>query len=89
MLVNISVKPPCEMSSACGLALACVDNFCGPCTADAQCAQGEGCVLDHCVRQELIGCRHRADCAGGGYCILSGLTGGTVRGNEDMRAYCN
>jgi hypothetical protein len=89
MLIDSSVQPPCELSEYCGLARACVDGLCTRCTADSQCAQGEGCVLDHCVRQELIGCQRAADCGSGGLCLLSGYTGGTARGNEDMRAYCS
>jgi hypothetical protein len=55
---------------------------------DSQCAAGEGCVLDHCVRSERIGCRRASECAGDALCVLSGYTGGTARGNEDMSAYC-
>jgi hypothetical protein len=88
MLVDLSVMPPCESSAGCGLARACVEGTCGPCVADSECAAGEGCVLDHCVRTELIECRRAAECAADALCILSGYTGGTARGNEDMRAHC-
>ena len=79
--------PPCEQSAYCGLALACVDQICGACTSDADCAPGEGCAVEHCLRTELIGCHSYRDC-GSARCILSGLTGGTARGNEDMASYC-
>jgi hypothetical protein len=79
--------PYCEESASCGLALACVDQMCGACTADQDCAPGEGCVVQHCLRTELIGCRSYRDCSPA-VCILSGLTGGTPRGNEDMTSYC-
>jgi hypothetical protein len=80
--------PPCERPDGCGLALACIDGLCGACTRDEQCAPGEGCALDHCMPSASIGCRTRSDCSGDALCILSGITGGTARGNEDLRAYC-
>lgn len=79
--------PPCEQSAYCGLALACVDQMCGACTSDQQCGPGEGCVVEHCLKTELIGCRSYRDCSPA-LCILSGYTGGTARGNEDMTSYC-
>jgi hypothetical protein len=79
--------PPCEQSAWCGLALACIDEKCGACTSDQDCAPGEGCVVEHCLKTELIGCRSYRDCSPA-LCILSGLTGGTPRGNEDMTSYC-
>ena len=80
--------PPCERADGCGLALACLDGTCGACTSDAQCAAGEGCALDHCMPAANVQCRTRSECGGDALCILSGITGGTARGNEDMRAYC-
>ena len=80
--------PPCERADGCGLALACLDGTCGACTSDAQCAAGEGCALDHCIPAANVECRTRSECGGDALCILSGITGGTARGNEDMRAYC-
>ncbi len=79
--------PPCEESQYCGLALACIDQMCVACTADADCAAGEGCVVDHCLKTQLITCRSFHDCPGA-HCILSGVSGGTARGNEDMTSYC-
>ena len=73
MLVRRAWRAPCDVSSDCGLALACRAGVCGPCESDSDCAEGEGCVLDHCVRQRSIGCRARRDCAAGELCILSGL----------------
>jgi len=82
------IGPYCEESAFCGLALACVQQMCGACTADEDCAPGEGCVVEHCLKTELIGCRSYRDC-GAELCLLSGFTGGTPRGNEDMRSYCS
>jgi hypothetical protein len=80
--------PPCERSDHCGIALACLAGLCRACTQDEDCAAGEGCALDHCMPTQQIACRTRRECADGSLCILSGITGGTARGNEDMRAYC-
>jgi len=79
--------PPCEQTEYCGLALACIDQKCSACTADSDCAPGEGCVVEHCLKTELIGCHSYRDCSPA-LCILSGFTGGTARGNEDMTSYC-
>jgi hypothetical protein len=92
MLVDLTQRQYCEASSYCGFALACLDDSaCGPCRRDDQCAGGEVCALDHCVRSELADCRRRADCAATGAdarCVLTGLTGGEPRGNSEMRAVC-
>lgn len=92
MLVSTVDRQYCEASSYCGFALACLeDRTCGACTADAQCADGEACVLDHCVRAANVGCRSRKDCASEGEdarCLLSGLTGGEPRGNSEMTSFC-
>lgn len=87
MLVNLNVAPPCDGPGLCGMARACRNGRCGPCGSDAECALGESCVLDHCVRSANVRCRHRADCGPDSTCILSGYSNG-VRGNEDMRAHC-
>lgn len=87
MLVNLNVQPPCDGPGLCGLARACKNGRCGPCEFDAECAPGESCVLDHCVRSVNVGCRRRAECGPRSACILSGYSAG-IRGNQDMRAYC-
>lgn len=87
MRVNLNVQPPCDGPDLCGLARACKGGRCGPCEVDVECASGESCVLDHCVRSANVSCRRRADCGPRSSCILSGYSAG-VRGNEDMRAYC-
>jgi hypothetical protein len=92
MRVDLSQRQYCEASSYCGFALACLDDQrCGPCQRDDQCAAGEVCVLDHCVKAANAGCRTRAECGGTGddaMCVLSGLTGGEPRGNAEMRSFC-
>jgi hypothetical protein len=87
MLVNVDAFPPCESSAGCGLGRACRQGKCEACVQDNDCAQGEACVLDHCVVRALAACRGRADCAAGQLCVLSGYSN-QARGNEDMRAYC-
>ena len=90
MPVDTSSAARCGVSLGCGLALACIEGRCGPCTADAECASGEACVLEHCVRAEHVSCRSRQDCTAQGddaLCVLSGLSDGQ-RGNRDLRAYC-
>ena len=89
MLVDNGARPPCNESTDCGLARACVDGQCQGCDSDRQCAGVEVCSLDHCVLAANSRCRSRRDCAGEGeLCVLSGYTGGDPRGNSDMRAYC-
>lgn len=87
MLVNLNVTPPCESPAGCGMARACKNGKCMPCEVDVDCASGESCVLDHCVKSANVSCRRRADCASGSVCILSGYSSG-IRGNENMRAFC-
>jgi hypothetical protein len=87
MLVNTAMQATCEVSARCGLAMACHEGKCGACTADSDCAGGEVCAVDHCVRQEHAACRHRSDCAGNELCVLSGYST-DVRGNGDMTATC-
>lgn len=87
MLVNLNVTPPCESPSGCGMARACKGGKCQPCVYDVECAPGETCVLDHCVKTENVSCRRRTECPEGSICLLSGYSNG-VRGNENMKAYC-
>lgn len=79
--------PACDTSERCGLATACIEGRCGGCTVDRDCASGEACVLDHCVRSELVACRSHTECKDGELCVLSGVSS-DARGNGDMRAYC-
>jgi len=87
MRVRLDRQPICAGGQSCGLALACKDSRCGPCLSDDECAEGEVCVLDHCVLEDAVGCTSRQDCEDGSLCALSGYTAG-LRGNEDMRAFC-
>lgn len=87
MLVNLNLTPHCDSSALCGLARACKDAKCMPCEQDGECADGEACVLDHCVRRELVTCRRSANCLAKEVCILSGYSN-LPRGNEGMRAIC-
>jgi hypothetical protein len=80
-------RPPCSESATCGVALACIEGKCNACSGDEQCAVGEGCALDHCMPTAQISCRVRADCKEGELCMLNGISNG-LRGNADMRAYC-
>jgi hypothetical protein len=86
MQINLNVTPPCDTSAICGLARACVGGVCSGCKRDDDCVRGENCVLDHCVKNELIECRGTKDCTAG-VCILSGYSS-TPRGNDGMKAYC-
>lgn len=87
MLVDLSLQANCELSTQCGLAMACHDGKCGPCTRDDQCGTGEGCVLDHCLLQSGIGCRSRRDCAPDELCVLSGYSD-DARSNGELTAQC-
>jgi hypothetical protein len=93
MLVSMVGRQLCEQTSNCGLALSCrSDGMCGPCEDDRGCGAGEACVLDHCLRANLLGCRSRKDCASAGsgaLCVLTGPTGNEVRGNSKTHAYCS
>ena len=86
--MRVDISNPLYCDGFCGMALACIDQECLPCESDAECMDGEGCAMNHCVLLENIECRARADCDGEQLCLLSGYTGGTARANEDMRAYC-
>lgn len=88
MLVDMSMRALCRGARSCGLAAACLDGQCGPCASDDQCADGERCVLDHCVLAANVHCRSHRDCTGpDALCVLSGYST-DPRGNADMRAEC-
>jgi hypothetical protein len=88
MRVDVSTPALCQETSACGLAGACLQGHCSPCSSDSECGSGEACVLDHCVRQENVACRTRSDCRGAReVCALSGYSA-DPRGNATMRSYC-
>lgn len=87
MLLHAGTPAPCESADGCGVARACKGGKCVACEVDGDCANGEGCVLDHCLRKELISCRRRADCERDSLCILSGYSA-QRRGNETMRSFC-
>ena len=87
MLVSAAIQVTCERSEQCGLAAACREGHCGPCRADADCAAGESCALDYCVKRESMSCRSRRDCPADELCILSGISP-DARGNAEMRSYC-
>ena len=86
MRVDLSAMPPCERTSDCGLARACLQGKCGPCQQDGDCSPGETCALDHCVIQELAGCRNRKTCDDVP-CILTGYTA-DLRGNKGLKSVC-
>jgi hypothetical protein len=92
MLVSRVDRQICQETLHCGMALACrSDGLCGPCEADGDCAEGEACVLDHCIPGGLVECRSRKDCAAAdplALCVLSGPTGNEPRGNSRTRSYC-
>jgi hypothetical protein len=88
MLVEMTFRAFCEASAGCGLAAACTDGKCGPCTRDRDCAGSEACVLDHCVLRDNVQCTSRRDCVGeDALCVLTGYSSDT-RGNSDMRSEC-
>jgi hypothetical protein len=88
MLVDLTKAPPCERSSDCQMALACVNGHCTACESASTCAAGETCVLDHCVLSELVACRSTRDCGERGRCLLSGYSN-DLRGNGEMHAVCS
>ena len=71
----------------CGNMMACIDSQCVPCVLDADCLTGEVCVLDYCLLEASVTCRHAADCPSG-LCVIQGGTVGEPRGNVGRRAYC-
>jgi hypothetical protein len=87
MQVDASMQATCGTADGCGLAMACHGERCGPCAADSECASGEICVLEHCLRRELANCRSSGDCGGEERCLLSGYSS-DPRGNADLRAIC-
>lgn len=87
MLVNITLQASCDVSSRCGLAMACRSGRCGPCGTDHECASGEACVLQHCLKAENVGCRSRSDCYDGALCLLNGYSP-DARGNARTKSFC-
>lgn len=100
MRIDLSVAPACESTELCPFGQVCKPGACGPgeppdadcrrclpCESDRECLRGEVCVLDHCVKQELVSCRSAADCPAGVPCVLSGYSK-PPRHNDGMRAYC-
>lgn len=87
MRVHLADRATCASTERCGLAMACQGGLCGACTVDGDCAAGEACVLDHCLRREAVACRSRRDCGGAARCVLSGYSD-DPRGNGEMRAAC-
>lgn len=88
MLVNTTFQALCDRSSTCGLAMACLEGRCGPCSGDRDCEGGERCVLQHCVPTDQAICASRADCPAGEVCMLSGCSDDR-RGNRSMKSYCS
>ena len=86
MLVDLTTRQVCDISSRCGLAMACRDGRCGPCARDADCADGEGCVLDHCLLRDAIECRSTKECTEA-ICMLTEYAA-YGRGNATMQAKC-
>jgi hypothetical protein len=91
MPVDVAVRPPCEKSSLCQLALACVAGTCGPCSESSDCATGEVCVLDHCLERGRAECTRARDCPSGELCALVSEGSDSrrdVRGNLFLRSTC-
>ena len=87
MRVRRDFRAVCTQPDGCGQALACLDGFCGPCRASADCADGEVCVLDHCVLEGLADCASASECPVENLCVLSGYSPGR-RGNQALHAFC-
>lgn len=87
MRMDLTHRPPCDVSSRCGRGRACVGGECRACRADYDCERGASCVLQHCVLTNRMECRTRTDCKRGELCVLSGYSS-DPRGNAQMRAYC-
>jgi hypothetical protein len=88
MLVNRTTSVSCAGTGFCQLALACVNERCGPCTEDSHCQSGEICAVDHCLLAEFVDCSSRLDCPDGEVCVLSDYSDDS-RGNGDMRSWCS
>lgn len=87
MRVVPGTLPWCDRPDGCGLALACVDGRCAPCEEDDECAAGEVCAVQHCVRQQLANCTTVRECGPRELCVLSGYSS-DARGNLEMTAEC-
>lgn len=87
MMVDEEIAPPCESSTTCGLARACVRGVCLGCVSDGECLDGERCVLQHCVRAENVHCRSKTECPDGEVCLLTEYAA-TPRGNESIISAC-
>lgn len=87
MLIDTSMQSVCEGKNSCGLAMACKNNLCGPCSVNADCAAGEACVLDHCVIEKNASCRTASECGANEQCVLSGYST-DPRGNGTTLAFC-
>jgi hypothetical protein len=99
MLIDVAVAPTCDVTEHCSRGQVCKPGACGPgeppgseclrclpCESDGECLLGELCVLDHCVKEQLVECRLAKDC-GGVSCILTDYSTGP-RNNDEMRAHC-
>ncbi len=86
MLVDLSREPTCESTELCSFGQVCKAGICAPCEADGECLRGEVCVLDHCLKQELVSCRVAKDCRGT-FCVL-GEFSTPPRHNAGVRSYC-
>lgn len=92
MRLDISAKVQCETSDTCQLSTACVDEICGACDQDSDCAKGEACVLDRCLLEENADCRNRKDCPDEELCMIE-RTGSDAlkdhRGNMFLESKCS
>lgn len=88
MQFDVADASECRVEHSCGLALACIEERCGPCVRDDQCENGEACVLDHCLLRSNVHCRRASDCPNDDLCILTGISD-DPRGNGDMNAICS
>lgn len=88
MLVNMAFQALCDVSERCGLAMACHEGKCGPCSLDDDCGTGENCVLQHCLLASQVTCRSQRECPLEEVCMLSGISE-DVRGNREMRSFCS
>jgi hypothetical protein len=81
----------CERSATCGMAKACIDGMCGPCSEDSDCEIGEVCVLQNCLLRENVSCRFRAECPDPEQqlCIFNEDDSPGARANSTLRAFCH